>query len=386
MKFTHPFKAGLSILSLSAMVSMAACVKKSEGVDSEVMWAVSGSSSAEIEKALQSKIAFRLNLKTNRATMYKDGVAVDQWNIASADVTGQWHDGRPQYTPTGVFNVEDLQMCPAWYPRNPINPATGRVVASEQERMRVFAENPQVYGACGSRNPLGKYVLWFNGAYGMHGNSAEEILEFDNPEDRRVSGGCIRNPNAKIKSVFHTVLDTFGELSNFSGQVTSMESRSMNSRYTITKGVSNLNMRVVVGNWGADPSIGSRIARPAQPPAPVPVVTQKPADPIQTPVATPEPTKAPVPQPAPLELTNPKPNPTTISGKMSCRIISVESASGIAPVYMNVPVAGGENRVSTFYRLGWPVTVFEKVEGTSFYKVSRGYLDQKYVSDCSSDI
>ncbi|MEN9810569.1 MAG: L,D-transpeptidase catalytic domain [Pseudomonadota bacterium] len=374
MKSIKKFSSVLSAVGIAAVLLSTACVKAQTDTDSEVMWAVGGLSGSQVQSALQAKIAFRLNLKTNRATMYKSGVAVDQWNIASGDVTGEWHNGRPHFTPTGIFNVEDMQVCPAWYPRNPVNPATGRVVSSEQERQRVFAQNPQIYGACGSRNPLGKYVLWFNGAYGMHGNSAEEILELPNPSDRRVSGGCVRNPNAKIKSVFHTILNTFDGLSGYAGQVKAMESRAANDRWTVTKGVSSLDMRVVVGNWATDPAVGS-VMQPAPRPTPSPVQTAKPEQPATQPPVVEAAPQAPVAQPAP--------QPKLISGKMFCKISSVESSSGIAPVYLNVPVDGVENRVSTFYRIDWPVTVFATVEGSDFYKVSRGFIDKKYLSNCT---
>lgn len=377
MKLKTTIKSMIPALAIGAVVAQTACVKKSSDVDAEVMWAVSGSSGSEVEAALRNKIAFRLNLKTNRATMYKDGVAVDQWNIASADVSGEWHNGQAQYTPTGVFNVEDMQMCPSWYPRQPVNPKTGRIVSSEQERQQVFAQNPQIYGPCGSRNPLGRYVLWFNGAYGMHGNSNEEILEFADPNDRRVSGGCIRNPNAKIRSVFHTVLDSFDALGGFTSQVDSMEGRALDDRWTITKGVSALSMRVVVGNWSLDPSVGSRIGgAPVQPTA---APTQKPE---QTPAPQVSATPKPSPTPATVPTSQPSSGSLTIFGKMSCKVSSVDPSSGVAPVYLNLPGSVTENRIASFYRLDWPVTVYEKVAGTTFLKVGRGYLDEKYVSNC----
>lgn len=389
------FQFAFPLLAVTAALAPVGCGRKSDDIDSNVMWAVSGSSGSEVESALQSPIAFRLNLKTNRATMYKNGLAIDQWNIASADVTGEWHNGRPQQTPTGVFNVEDLQMCPGWFPREPVNPRTGVVVGSEQERQRVFAENPQTYGPCGSRNPLGKYVLWFNGAYGMHGNSNEEILQFANPEDRRVSGGCVRNPNAKIQSIFHDILKTFDSLDAYASQVSSMEARASSDRWTITKNVSSMNMRVVVGRWQNDPSVGSRMnGTPTQPkPAPAAVSTPTPAAPTVTkqPVQSPTPVvrTQPVQPPTPVVRTQPAQSPTQstsvvlVPTKMSCTISSVDPASGVAPVYSNMPSDGVANKAASFYRLGWPVTVAAKIQGSAMVKVSSGYLDSKYLSNCA---
>ncbi|MBM3383301.1 MAG: hypothetical protein FJY29_12825 [Betaproteobacteria bacterium] len=359
-------------ITAAALVAVAGCAKKSEPVDSEVAWLASSSlSSAEVNKALRSRIAFRVNLKTNRATLYKNGVAVDQWNIASADVSGAYHNGETQFTPTGIYAVDDLQMCPAWYPRKPINPATGREVRSEAERAAVFANNPSIYGPCGARNPLGRYVLWFHGAYGLHGNSNESILELPTANERRVSGGCIRNPNSKIKEVFSGILNTFGELSSFRGSVASMEARPMNQRWTLTKSVASLNMRVVVGNWPNDPALNSTVDGPAAPVVtPKPEVTKQPER-APAPVATATPTVPPVPESVPAL----KPN------KQSCYIGSVDQESNIAPVYSSVPSPTAT--VSSFYRNGWPVTVWAEVEGTNFVKVNRGYLDKKYLTRCA---
>lgn len=175
------FKKLIPAIALSAF-AMGACAKKAIPAESEVAWLASSSlSSTAVNQALKTRVAFKVNLKTNRTTLYKNGVAVDQWNIASADVSGAYHGGESQNTPTGIYAVDDLQMCPAWYPRNPVNPATGYVVRSEAERASVFANNPSVYGPCGARNPLGRYVFWFNGAYGLHGNSNESILELPSP-------------------------------------------------------------------------------------------------------------------------------------------------------------------------------------------------------------
>lgn len=369
------------LLSTLALLASFGCVKKSNPTDSdsEVAWLASSSlSTASVNKALSSKIAFKVNLTTNRVTLYKDGVAVDQWNIASADTSGAYHNGEVQYTPTGIYAVDDIQMCPAWYPRNPVNPATGRVVRSEAERASVFANNPSVFGACGARNPLGRYVLWFNGAYGLHGNSNESILELPTANDRRVSGGCIRNPNQKIQQVVHTILDTFSPLQSFADQVTAMESRAMSSRWTITKNVSGLDMRVVVGRWSADPQLNSSVDNP-----PVPVRTAAPgvvSRPVERVPTQPNSPSAPVVQ-NPVEV---QPAPEVTPNKQFCNIGLVDSETNIAPVYLRIPSATAT--VSSFYRMGWPVTVWGDVAGTDFVKVGRGFLDKKYLTNCSPAI
>ena len=194
-------QVGLSLLALAGFV---ACQGNPSEQNAETQWLQSSNlDDVSVQKALSSKLALQINLKSNRVTLYKSGKAVDQWNIASADVSGEFHDKIAQSTPTGIFAVEDMQACPEWLPRSPKDPATGKVATNEAERREIFKKNPDLFGPCGAKNPLGKYVIWFHGEYGVHGNAAEWILELANPDERRVSGGCIRNPNAKIKDVFH---------------------------------------------------------------------------------------------------------------------------------------------------------------------------------------
>lgn len=372
----------------SAVLLSVSCAKKSSDQDAQLQWFTSGSSDpVRVNDALQSTIAFQVNLTTNRITLYKKGVALDQWNIASGDTSGAFHRGISQYTPTGIFNVEDIQMCPGWYPRSPINPATGRIVQSEAERAAVFARNPTLYGACGANNPLGRYALWFNGAYGLHGNSNESILELPTAAQRRVSGGCVRNPNGKIKQVFHTVLESFESLTAFSGSVAALEAKGTQARTTLTKSVSSLDMRVVVGYWSQDPQVAPE-ARGGDvveiQPIDKPDVVTQPVAPDQknqpTPAPSPSVTPTPTPTAAPAA---PQPVETElVAGKQYCSIGSVDSESNVAPVYASVP--NPTARVSSFYRLGWPATVYGEIKGTSFVKVNRGYLDKKYLVRCSS--
>lgn len=335
-----------------------ACGRATDETDSTPLWLVSaGMSEAEIEKALKSTMAIRVNLKTNRATLYKLGQALQQWNIASADVTGAHHGGEPKYTPHGIFGVEDFEHCPVWRPRDPVNPATGRVAQSEEERWRIFNSHPDVYGPCGARNPLGRYVFWFQGPFGMHGNSAEDILRLPDPDDRRVSGGCLRNPNAKIKEIFYMALDTFPQLSSYKGRVESMELNP--SKQTVGQGVRDLNMRVVVGEWRTDPQVGDSVGQP-HPPA-------------SRPVPNPLPTVAPVPTPTPV--------PEPVGPAMICKAIVVDPVSGVAPVHRTLPASN--DNISAFYRLNDPVRVSGLIPQTDFYRTGRGYISRKFIGKCS---
>lgn len=226
--------------------------------DSDVKKRISSSTdAASVEKALNAKVAFRVNLSTNRTTYYVDGVATDQWNIATGDVSGFVHGGEKKFTPTGIFTVDRFAYCPMWRPSKVTDPKTGKKTTDNAVRQKVFQDNPSVYGSCGKRNPLGRYMISFTGPYYMHGNSNESVLNRADPENRRVSGGCVRNPNAIIQKYFHKVLEEFPSLKDYSLETKKME-KDGNLNYT-RRYVDDESIRVVIGYLGKDPAISSSV-------------------------------------------------------------------------------------------------------------------------------
>ncbi|MEY2987076.1 MAG: hypothetical protein RJB13_597, partial [Pseudomonadota bacterium] len=292
---------------------------------------------ASVSSALASTLALRINLKSNRITLYKSGKVADQWNIASADVTGEFHDNQPQSTPTGIFAVEDMQACPEWLPRAPQDPKTGKVASNEKERWEIIKANPELFGACGKSNPLGHYAIWFHGAYGVHGNSAEWILELNNPEERRVSGGCIRNPNRKIKELFHLVIDSFPQIAAYRNEVTKLESSA--SKVTKTQSLKGVDFKVVVGNWSQDPAVGSDATQPQLEPTPSP--------------------------------------PVVTETQIKCPVVAVDNTLGIAPTHEMLPATA--HNVVSFYSLGDSAIVKEVIVGTNYVRTLRGIVDKKYL-------
>lgn len=333
-----------SLMALAAAGCSAENISE-DAADSQVMWMQSNKTDdVSVNKAIASKLAVRVNLQTNRATIYKDGQALKQWNIASADVTGEFHDKIPQSTPTGVFAVEDMQVCPTWLPRAPKDPKTGKVAENEAERARIFKENPSLFGPCGASNPLGSYAIWFHGEYGIHGNAAEWILELANAEERRVSGGCIRNPNSKIKDLFHMVLDTYPEIAGFKNSVLAMESAAAKDKKTLTQSLNKTDMKVIVGRWAQDPVVGQSAQKPVHPDVLVP------------------PPPAPVPQ------------------KQICVVSGVDPVKQVAIVYTQLP-ANFDNEVS-FYNKGDTALVTEEIAGTGYVRTPKGLLNKKFLSNC----
>ena len=119
----------------------------------------------KVKKALEAEFAIKINLTTNKLSYYRSGELQDQWNIASADVTGAYHkvDGKneKQMNITGIFTAHDIEHCPSWWPRKPFDPVSKKYVEDPEERLRVLRENKSLYGPCGKSNPLGSYAMWF---------------------------------------------------------------------------------------------------------------------------------------------------------------------------------------------------------------------------------
>lgn len=335
----------LSSISISLLGALG-CVQTTKPDSGEVQAALQRNPDrAAISSALKASVALQVNLQTNRVTLYKAGKAIDQWNVASADLSGEFHDKVPQATPTGIFAVEDMQACPVWLPRHPKNPLTGKVAANEKERQEIFKNNPDLYGPCGAKNPLGQYVIWFDGEYGVHGNAAEWILEIDNPEKRRVSGGCIRSPNEKARALFHLVMDSFPQLKSARESVEHLESAT--AKKTLTQSLYGVDMKVVVGHWPTDVAIDDSLTSGSRPSA-IPAAN--------------------------VELNSQNPR--------RCEIVSISDEHGIAPTHSALPAT--ESNIDSFYSLGDEAFVQADVVGMPYVKTVRGFLEKKYLGSCRS--
>lgn len=281
-----------------------------------------------VNEALKSDIALQINLKTNRLSYYKGGKVIDQWNVASADITGEFHkvngENQKQETPIGIYTAHDIEHCPSWIPRNPIDPKTGEVVEDPEKRLQIFEENQSMYGPCGETNPLGSYALWFSGAYGVHGNSAEWVLDLP-VEDRRVSGGCIRNPNNKIQLVFNDILKF---LPTFEKKVKDNLKAAKENKKTVTAySIMNKTLvHIVVGEWGTDPNVGDIVGDGKLP--------------------------------------------------MSCRVAYVSPVSGVLEIFENNPLS---NPIGS-YDKDEIIQILEEDRGV--YRTKEGFINKNFLSEC----
>lgn len=220
----------------------------------------------------ENRVVIMVNMATARSTIIKDGVVVDQWNSAIADVTGLYHlvygAPNPKSTPFGIFSIDDIQHCPSWYPGAiedfaQVSPASETeeakyrsvyVNSSQQRYWELINASPGVYGPCGSGNPLGHHVIWFHKAYGFHGTSPNSAHILDRATDERmVSGGCVRNPISKIKQLVESLAIIFG-LTDFEQEMwnNGPQSSSSNTLTYYTSDANKYDARVIVGSFSSD--------------------------------------------------------------------------------------------------------------------------------------
>lgn len=118
-----------------------------------------------------------VNITSNKLFYYENGLLIDSWNVGTARAG--------KVTPPGTYSVREKEKCPPYF----------------------GALGDHNVPGCTPENPFGRRVLWFIGnIYGVHGTNQEYLIgPQSTASSRRVSGGCVRNPNAKIEWLFERV-------------------------------------------------------------------------------------------------------------------------------------------------------------------------------------
>lgn len=118
-----------------------------------------------------------VNLTENRLYYYENGSLIDSWSVGTARYG--------KVTPVGEFRILEKEKCPPYFGSKGDHNTPGCIPA----------------------NPFGPRVLWFIGhLYGIHGTNEPWLLGASSTSSsRRVSGGCVRNPNEKILWLFERV-------------------------------------------------------------------------------------------------------------------------------------------------------------------------------------
>lgn len=132
-----------------------------------------------LENPMGKNRVIKVNLSTNRLSFIVDGEKVASWNIGSG------RDDLENATPVGSYTLKTKDRCSVWLPKD-----------------------KQDQGPCRAANPLGDYQLWFHKGrtYALHGTNQEALLSESTTSDkRRVSSGCVRNPNEYISWLYKRV-------------------------------------------------------------------------------------------------------------------------------------------------------------------------------------
>lgn len=119
-----------------------------------------------------------INLSTNTLSYVENGQPLRRWNVGTARAG--------KVTPTGWFEVEEKELCPPYFGSN---------------------DHPTYIPGCDIDNPFGKKILWFiDHTFGIHGTNQPWLIDDSTTaNDRRVSGGCVRNAPENIEWLFERV-------------------------------------------------------------------------------------------------------------------------------------------------------------------------------------
>lgn len=144
------------------------------------------STSLSEQQVMAASQALFVDISVNRAYYLENGILIEKWNVISGrDYNASTTSQAPaaDYTPTGQYYIHQIEKCPLFFPRD---------------------GSPK--GACASDNPLGTRGLWFRSGrlYGLHGTNQPGLFSSaDN--NRRYSGGCVRNQNSQIEEIFDRI-------------------------------------------------------------------------------------------------------------------------------------------------------------------------------------
>jgi lipoprotein-anchoring transpeptidase ErfK/SrfK len=112
-----------------------------------------------------------INLSQNTLSYLEFNQTIRSWNIGTA---------RPgKVTPTGWFEVLEKELCPPFF-----GPSG----------------HPTFIPGCAPTNPFGEKILWFIGhSFGIHGTNQPWLIDSStSANERRISGGCVRNAPENI--------------------------------------------------------------------------------------------------------------------------------------------------------------------------------------------
>ncbi len=136
-----------------------------------------------------------VHLTTNRVYMV-EGTEV-LWSAPAGTGTGFRLSGAGQAwdfaTPKGIFRIRRKEKDPVWIAPDWYFVERGRNVPPQGDPSRRMP------------GQMGNTAIYLGDGIAIHGTSRPELLLVDDPEERRVSHGCIRLTNEAARELYHMV-------------------------------------------------------------------------------------------------------------------------------------------------------------------------------------
>lgn len=188
-RFTRRLAWLVPALVLSGVDSARAQLSLTDGI------AAAGGVDAAEAPQLEAERYVVVHLAENRIYLMDQGRPI--WTAPAATGNGfrlETDDGRSWHfaTPRGVFQVKRKEKDPLWYKPDWAYAKEGKTPpADPQERYQ--------------EGMLGTTAMYIGFELAIHGTDQPELVLNPDPEERRVSHGCIRLTNEDARTLFHLV-------------------------------------------------------------------------------------------------------------------------------------------------------------------------------------
>lgn len=194
-RFRLLLTATIAVLAAAQPSAAPAQVARSSGLALDLGFPPPGDEPLDRQPLHSARRFILIRLAENHLYLIEDGRAI--WDAPVATGTGfrlqggnrEWHF----VTPRGVFRIQRKELDPVW-----IKPEWAFVEAGQPV--------PPLHSpARRDSTMLGTTALYIGYELAIHGTSRPELVLHPDPDERRVSHGCIRLTNEDARTLYHLV-------------------------------------------------------------------------------------------------------------------------------------------------------------------------------------